>query len=57
MSPRSARSTSGLRHRLAERGIDRGLLMLLPAVAFTVALFIYPFLYGIGLTVQPTAGM
>src|SRR5699024_11465188 len=31
--------------------------MLLPAVLFTVALFIYPFLYGIGLTIQPTQGM
>ncbi|WP_147918906.1 ABC transporter permease [Ruania zhangjianzhongii] len=53
----SSGSSASLRHRLAERGIDRGLLMLLPALVFTVALFIYPFLYGIGLTIQPTAGM
>lgn len=53
----STRSSASLRHRLAERGIDRGLLMLLPAVVFTIALFVYPFLYGIGLTIQPTEQM
>lgn len=52
--PRKAgRSTASLQHRLAERGIDRSLFMLLPAVLFTLALFVYPFAYGIGLTVQP----
>lgn len=50
-----ARSTASLQHRLAERGIDKGLLLLLPALAFTIVLFVYPFAYGIGLTVQPTA--
>ncbi|MBK5250440.1 MAG: ABC transporter permease [Actinomycetales bacterium] len=49
------RSTASLRHRLAERGIDKGLLLLLPAVVFALAMFIYPFSYGIGLTFQPTA--
>src|SRR5699024_6790190 len=52
-----SQSTASLRHRLAERGIDRALWMLAPAALFTIALFIYPFLYGIGLTVQPTEGM
>ncbi|WP_127125356.1 ABC transporter permease [Georgenia sp. SYP-B2076] len=52
---RPPRSTASLRHRLAERGIDKGLLLLLPAVVFAIALFIYPFAYGIGLTIQPTA--
>jgi putative spermidine/putrescine transport system permease protein len=47
------KSTASLRHRLAERGIDASLLMLLPAIVFAVALFIYPFSYGIGLTFQP----
>ncbi|MCW4459132.1 ABC transporter permease [Microbacterium sp. MPKO10] len=47
------RSTASLSHRLAERGIDARLWMLLPALVFIVALFIYPFAYGIGLTVQP----
>lgn len=52
-SRKDGRSTASLQHRLAERGIDRSLLMLLPAVLFTFALFVYPFAYGIGLTVQP----
>lgn len=60
MSGRSAapaRSTASLRHRLAERGIDPGLLLLVPAIVFTLALFIYPFAYGIGLTIQPSAAI
>lgn len=48
------RSTASLRHRLAERGVDSGLLLLVPALAFTLLLFIYPFAYGLGLTLQPT---
>lgn len=44
---------ASLRHRLAERGVDTTLLLLVPAVVFTIALFIYPFAYGFGLTVQP----
>lgn len=45
-----------LRHRLAERGVDRTLLLLLPAVVFIIVLFIYPFLYGLQLSFQPQAG-
>src|SRR6185369_2787390 len=45
-----------LRHRLAERGIDRHLLLLVPAALFVVMLFIYPFFYGVGLSFQPTKG-
>jgi putative spermidine/putrescine transport system permease protein len=48
------RSTASLRHRLAERGVDTSLLMLVPALLFSIALFIYPFSYGIGLTFQPS---
>ena len=44
------------RHRLAERGIDGQLLLLLPAVVFVIGLFIYPFLYGLGLSFQPAKG-
>jgi putative spermidine/putrescine transport system permease protein len=55
--PRSTKSTASLRHRLAERGIDTSLLMLVPALIFAVALFIYPFSYGIGLTFQPSAAI
>jgi len=50
----AAKSTASLRHRLAERGVDTSLLMLVPALFFAVALFIYPFSYGIGLTFQPS---
>ena len=46
-------SRASLGHRLAERGIDRGLLLLVPGLIFVLALFVYPFTYGIGLTVQP----
>ncbi len=57
MTPAPARNTASgrpaLSHRLAERGIDRTLLLLLPGVVFLVALFIYPFAYGLGLSFQP----
>lgn len=45
-----------LRHRLAERGVDARLLLLVPAVVFFVLLFLYPFLYGLGLSFQPAQG-
>jgi putative spermidine/putrescine transport system permease protein len=49
-------SRVALRHRLAERGIDRQLLLLGPALLFVVMLFVYPFFYGIGLSFQPEQG-
>jgi putative spermidine/putrescine transport system permease protein len=45
-----------LRHRLADRGIDARLLLLVPGLVFVVALFVYPFLYGLSLSFQPTNG-
>jgi len=45
-----------LRHRLADRGIDRTLLLLLPGLLFVVLLFIYPFVYGLQLSFQPRRG-
>jgi putative spermidine/putrescine transport system permease protein len=48
-----AKSSASLSHRLAERGVSTRLLLLVPAVVFALALFVYPFLYGIGLTFQP----
>ncbi|MEJ7741161.1 MAG: ABC transporter permease subunit [Nocardioidaceae bacterium] len=39
-----------LNKRLAERGVTPRLLLLLPAVAFALGLFVYPFLYGLGLS-------
>ncbi|MEO7588541.1 MAG: sugar ABC transporter permease [Arachnia sp.] len=53
---RGATSSASLRHRMAERGVDRKLLMLLPAIIFALVLFVYPFTYGIGLTFQPLQG-
>lgn len=45
-----------LRHRLAEHGVDRTLLLILPAVVAIAALFCYPFIYGLGLSFQPAKG-
>lgn len=45
-----------LRHRLAERGIDRQLWLLAPAVLFVALLFLYPFLYGLQLSFAPAEG-
>jgi putative spermidine/putrescine transport system permease protein len=44
-----------LRLRLAQRGIDGVTLLVLPAALFIVLLFVYPFLYGMMLSVQPKA--
>jgi len=49
-------STLAVRHRLAERGIDPQLLLLVPATVFVVALFVYPFCYGIAVSLQPAQG-
>ncbi|MEU4555932.1 carbohydrate ABC transporter membrane protein 1 (CUT1 family) [Micromonospora violae] len=43
-------------HRLAERGVDRQLWLLVPALVFVIALFLYPFFYGLTLSFQPTKG-
>lgn len=49
---------ASLRHRLAERGVDRTLFLLLPAVVLIVGLFLYPFLYGLQLSFTPkTSGI
>lgn len=45
-----------LRHRLAERGVDRTLLLILPGVIAMAALFCYPFIYGLGVSLQPAKG-
>lgn len=47
---------TALRHRLAERGIDRQLALLLPALLCVIVLFVYPFAYGVGLSFQPAEG-
>ena len=57
MTTQTAQKTErvGLSHRLAERGIDRTLWLLVPGILFALVLFVYPFVYGMGLTVQPSA--
>jgi putative spermidine/putrescine transport system permease protein len=47
------RPRAALSHRLAERGVDRTLLLLAPGLLAVVALFCYPFVYGLGLSFQP----
>jgi len=41
---------------LARAPFDRALLLVLPATAFMLALFVYPFLYGLGLSFEPKEG-
>jgi len=45
-----------LRRRLRERGLDAVTLLVLPAVVTVLALFVYPFLYGLMLSFQPKEG-
>ena len=45
-----------LRQRLAAKGLDSLTLLVLPAVIFVLALFIYPFLYGLWLSFHPKEG-
>ena len=45
-----------LRLRLRQRGLDGVTLLLLPCVLFVVALFVYPFLYGLVLSFRPKQG-
>lgn len=42
-----------LQHRLADRGLDRLLLLSLPASLFVLVFFIYPSIYGIVLSFRP----
>ncbi|SFC67189.1 putative spermidine/putrescine transport system permease protein [Nocardioides terrae] len=53
---RAAAPRRTLRHRLADRGIDRTLWLVLPATAFVLVLFVYPFIYGLELSFQPLEG-
>jgi putative spermidine/putrescine transport system permease protein len=54
-APAAARGPT-LRSRLAERGVDRTLLLLAPAVLVLGTLFVYPFVYGLGLSLDPQEG-
>jgi putative spermidine/putrescine transport system permease protein len=55
MSPAKPYRTP-LRLQLSARGIDGVTLLLLPAIVLLVALFVYPFLYGLWLSFQPKEG-
>src|SRR5215510_9975638 len=41
---------------VARAPFDRALLLILPAAAFMLLLFVYPFLYGLGLSFEPKEG-
>ncbi|GAB0117758.1 ABC transporter permease [Acidisoma sp. 7E03] len=45
-----------LRQRLAARGIDGITLLVLPALLALLALFVYPFLYGLAVSFAPKVG-
>ncbi len=42
--------------RLSQRGLDGVTLLALPALLFVIALFVYPFLYGLVLSFKPKVG-
>ena len=54
--PTPASDAVPLRLRLAARGIDGTTLLVMPALLALLALFVYPFLYGIAVSVAPKAG-
>jgi len=47
---------ASLRLRLRQRGLDGVTLLVLPCVLFVLALFVYPFLYGLFLSFTPKDG-
>lgn len=47
---------ASLRQRLAARGIDGITLLLLPALLTLLALFVYPFIYGLVISFAPKVG-
>jgi putative spermidine/putrescine transport system permease protein len=52
----SAATSIPLQQRLAARGLDGLTLLVIPAVLFVAAMFIYPFAYGLWLSFQPKEG-
>jgi putative spermidine/putrescine transport system permease protein len=46
----------GLRQRLSLRGLDGTTLLIVPALLFLIAVFVYPFLYGLWLSFSPKTG-
>lgn len=54
--PGAASDRPPLRLVLAQRGLDGVTLLVLPSVLFILALFVYPFLYGLLLSFEPKTG-
>jgi putative spermidine/putrescine transport system permease protein len=52
----SSRPATSLRARLKLYDVDGVTLLVLPAILFVLALFVYPFLYGFVLSFQPAKG-
>ena len=52
----TARERQTLRQWLATRGFDGVTLLVFPAALFLLALFVYPFLYGLSLSFAPKTG-
>ena len=48
--------TTTISQRLAAKGVDGLTLLVIPAAAFLILTFVYPFLYGLILSFQPKAG-
>jgi putative spermidine/putrescine transport system permease protein len=52
----SARERRNIGQWLAHRGLDSVTMLVLPAMIFAMALFVYPFIYGLVLSFQPNEG-
>ena len=52
----TTRPRLSVRQRLAARGYDSVTMLVLPAIGFLLALFIYPFFYGLWLSFTPKTG-
>lgn len=53
MSVSTEMEATSLRRKLALRGIDGVTLLVLPSVIFVLAIFVYPFFYGLALSFSP----
>ena len=56
MSTTASPPPISLRQRMAARGLDSVTMLVLPAIFFLFALFIYPFFYGLWLSFNPKVG-
>lgn len=52
----TGRARPSIAARLADRGVDRVLFLLIPAVAIVGLLFVYPFVYGVLISFSPENG-